>query len=63
MTTRSLIRSIIIVPYRRLGSDQHGATAIEYALIAAGVGAAVATTVYGLGSTLNGFYASVAALF
>jgi pilus assembly protein Flp/PilA len=63
MTTRSLIRPIIIAPYRRLGSDQHGATAIEYALIAAGVGAAVATTVYGLGSTLNGFYASVAALF
>jgi pilus assembly protein Flp/PilA len=63
MTTRTLVRSIITVPYRRLGSDQNGATAIEYALIAAGVGAAVATTVYGLGSTLNGFYASVAALF
>jgi Flp pilus assembly pilin Flp len=63
MTTRSIIRSIIIAPYRRLGSDHNGATAIEYALIAAGVGAAVATTVYGLGSTLNGFYASVAALF
>ena len=63
MTTRSIIRSIIIAPYRRFGSDENGATAIEYALIAAGVGAAVAATVYGLGSTLNGFYASVAALF
>jgi pilus assembly protein Flp/PilA len=63
MTTRSIIRSILIVPCRRLGSDQDGATAIEYALIAAGVGAAVASTVYGLGTTLDGFYSSVAALF
>ena len=30
-----------------------GATAIEYAMIAAGVGAAIAGTVYGLGSTIQ----------
>jgi pilus assembly protein Flp/PilA len=50
-------------PFRRFAADQAGATAIEYALIAAGVGAAVAATVWGLGTTLNGFYTSVAALF
>ena len=63
MITRAIIRSIILLPGRRLGPDQDGATAIEYALIAAGVGAAVASTVYGLGTKLQGFYSSVAALF
>jgi pilus assembly protein Flp/PilA len=38
---------------RRFGSDQSGATAIEYAMIAAGVGAFIAATVHGLGSTLK----------
>jgi pilus assembly protein Flp/PilA len=38
---------------RRFRADQNGATAIEYALIAAGVGATVAATVYNVGSTLK----------
>ena len=38
---------------RRFLKDQQGATAIEYALIAAGVGATIATTVWSLGSTLK----------
>ena len=38
---------------RRFGADDRGATAIEYALIAAGIGAAVASTVYALGSNLK----------
>jgi pilus assembly protein Flp/PilA len=44
-------------------ADDPGATAIEYALIAAGIGAAVAATVWSLGSTTNSFYASLAAMF
>jgi pilus assembly protein Flp/PilA len=34
-------------------SDQSGATAIEYGLIAAGISIAIITAVNGLGSTLN----------
>jgi pilus assembly protein Flp/PilA len=41
----------------RLVSDQSGATAIEYALIAAGVGATVAGTIYGVGTEVkSAFY-------
>ena len=38
---------------RRFLKDQNGATAIEYGLIAAGVGGTVAATVWNLGSTLK----------
>jgi Flp pilus assembly pilin Flp len=54
--TLALLRS-------RLATDEHGATAIEYALVASGVGAAVAATVWSLGSTTTSFYASLAAMF
>jgi Flp pilus assembly pilin Flp len=40
------------------------ATAIEYALIASGIGAAVAATVWSVGSSLKAnFYDSLAAMF
>jgi Flp pilus assembly pilin Flp len=45
---RSFARSV-----RRFCADQSGTTAIEYALIAAGVGATIAATVYNMGSTLK----------
>ena len=38
---------------RRFRADERGATAIEYALIAAGIGATIAATVYNLGSTVK----------
>lgn len=38
---------------QRFLKDQQGATAIEYAMIAAGIGATIATTVWSLGSTLK----------
>jgi pilus assembly protein Flp/PilA len=38
---------------RRFRADQNGATAIEYALIAAGIGATIAATVFGMGTTLK----------
>ena len=38
---------------KRFGADERGATAIEYALIAAGIGATIAATVYNMGTTLK----------
>lgn len=38
---------------RRFATDTNAATAIEYAMIAAGVGAAIAATVYNLGTTIQ----------
>jgi Flp pilus assembly pilin Flp len=46
----------------RMTTNQDGATAIEYALIASGIGAAVAATVWSLGATTASFYQSLAAL-
>ena len=47
----------------RFLKDETAATAIEYAIIASGVGAAVATTIYNLGSTVSGlYYSTLAAL-
>jgi pilus assembly protein Flp/PilA len=40
-------------------SDNTGATAIEYGLIAAGIALAIITVVNGLGTNLNGMYTSI----
>jgi pilus assembly protein Flp/PilA len=40
-------------------SDQSGATAIEYGLIAAGIALAIIAVVDGLGSNLNGQFTSI----
>ena len=40
-------------------SDESGATAIEYGLIAAGIALAIIAAVNGLGSTLNTTFTSV----
>jgi len=37
----------------RFRADERGATAIEYALIAAGISVAIVTTVYGLGTQVK----------
>jgi len=43
-------------------ADERGATAIEYAIIAAGVGATIASAVWALGGELrDGLYAKIAA--
>ena len=48
----------------RLAGDTRGTTAIEYALIASAVAAAIAAIVYTLGGeTVSGLYARVAGLF
>jgi pilus assembly protein Flp/PilA len=43
----------------RFLADQSGATAIEYCLIAAGIGMVIITAVNGVGSTLNSKFTSV----
>ena len=48
---------------KRAAGDEDGGGAIKYALIAAGIGAAVAATVFSLGTTTPGLYQSVANLF
>lgn len=54
------IRSIAV----RFRNDESGATAIEYAMIAAGVGAFIAATVMNLGSTLKTtFYDKLSGMF
>ena len=40
-------------------SDEAGATAIEYGLIAAGIALAIIAIVNGLGTNLNGMFTSV----
>ena len=63
MSNKSRLRSIIALTCARFIADEQGATAIEYAMIAAGIGAALAATVTGLGSAVNGLYTSIASIF
>ena len=44
---------------RKFLSDESGATAIEYGLIAAGISLAIITVVNGLGSKLNAKFTSI----
>ncbi|MET0630098.1 MAG: Flp family type IVb pilin [Xanthobacteraceae bacterium] len=48
---------------QRLAADERGATAIEYAMIAAGIGVAIAATVTSLGSAVSNLYTSIASIF
>ena len=43
----------------RFLSDESGATAIEYGLIAAGIAVAIITAVNSVGTSLNGVFTSV----
>jgi pilus assembly protein Flp/PilA len=44
---------------KRFATDETGATAIEYGLIAAGISVAIIAAVQGLGSKLNTTFTSV----
>ena len=46
-------------PILRFARDEGGATAIEYAMIASGVGVVIAATVVNLGSTVKGLFTNV----
>jgi pilus assembly protein Flp/PilA len=43
----------------RFKNDESGATAIEYGLIAAGIGVAIVTVVQGVGTDLNTLFGKV----
>ena len=43
----------------RFANDESGATAIEYGLIAAGIGVAIVTVVGGVGDELNTLFGTV----
>ena len=43
----------------RFASDESGATAIEYAMIAGGIAVAIVLAVQGIGTTLNTTFTSV----
>ncbi|MFY9693274.1 MAG: Flp family type IVb pilin [Xanthobacteraceae bacterium] len=43
----------------RFTRDEHGATAIEYAIIASGIAVAIAATIVTLGSSVTSMYSSV----
>jgi pilus assembly protein Flp/PilA len=51
--------SMTFTAIRRFLRDDNGATAIEYAMIASGIGVAIAASVVSLGSTVKGLFTSV----
>jgi pilus assembly protein Flp/PilA len=51
---RTIVKSVL--SFMR---DEGGATAIEYAMIASGIGVAVAGAIVALGSTVKGLFVSV----
>jgi Flp pilus assembly pilin Flp len=63
MPSKTKLSSTLTLLRARLVAEEEGATAIEYALIASGIGTAVAATVWSLGSTTHNLYASLAAMF
>jgi len=52
-------RFAIITLLRRFVRDEGGATAIEYALVASGIGVAVAGAIASLGTNVKGLYVKV----
>jgi Flp pilus assembly pilin Flp len=64
MSKNVTVRSAIALMRDFLLADERGASSIEYAIIAAGIGATIAVTVFTLGSDLKAnFYDKVAELF
>jgi pilus assembly protein Flp/PilA len=56
-------RTIVRETAPRFFADERGATAVEYALVASGIGAFIAGTVWSLGSGVKGFFTTLAGLF
>jgi len=59
MNKISNVRSYIFAQTRRLARDASGASAIEYAMIAAGIAVVIAGTVVSLGVTAKGMYDTI----
>ena len=47
----------------RFRADESGATAIEYAIVASGIGAFVAATVVSLGGGVKNFFTTLSGMF
>lgn len=64
MSDAPLVTRTLTTYLRRFARDRRGATAIEYSIMAAGIGITVATTVWSVGSAMKtNFYDALAALF
>ena len=60
----AMVRQSLAASARRFASDENAATAIEYALIAAGVGVAISSAVWTLGSEVKqNLYDKISAIF
>ena len=57
------LRATVALMRKALPRDEQGATAIEYAMVAAGIGVAIVAAVAKLGTTTAGLYTSVANIF
>jgi pilus assembly protein Flp/PilA len=57
------LRATMALMRKSLPRDESGATAIEYAMVAAGIGVAIAATITTLGTVTANFYQSLANLF
>jgi Flp pilus assembly pilin Flp len=53
MTSVATFCSDAVCKFGQMLADERGATAIEYAMIASGVGAAIAATVFNLGTQVK----------
>jgi Flp pilus assembly pilin Flp len=63
MSKISKLRATMAILRARIAADERGATAIEYAMIAAGIGATIAATVFSFGSDLKTtFYDKIASI-
>ncbi len=49
----------IVTPIRRFARDEGGATSIEYAVVASGIGVAVAGAIASLGTNVKVLYVTV----
>jgi Flp pilus assembly pilin Flp len=62
MPPKTKLSSTLVLLRARLVAEEEGATGIEYALMASGIGTAVAATVWSVGSTTHNLFASLAAM-
>ena len=63
MSKKTKLSLTMAIMRQRLADDERGATAIEYAMIAAGIGVAIAATVTSLGSAVSNLSTSIASIF
>ena len=63
MSKKTKLSLTMAIMRQRLADDERGATAIEYAMIAAGIGVSIAATVTSLGSAVSNLYTSIASIF